>query len=73
MSLIYANMSLIEMKKITCNIVILSSKMTVFYIYNINYMKIYLKITLNVIILGSKITYFKKIYDIKIKIFYNKI
>ena len=36
-------------------------------------MKIYLKITVNVVILGSKITYFKKIYVIKIKIFYNDI
>ena len=36
-------------------------------------MKIYLKITLNVIKLGSKITSFKKIYDMKIKIFYNNI
>ena len=34
-------------------------------------MKIYLKITVNIVILGSKMTYFMKIYDIKIKIFYN--
>ena len=36
-------------------------------------MKIYLKITVNVVILSSKMTCFKKIYDIKIKIFYNNI
>ena len=43
------------------------------YLYNINNMKIYLKIIVNVIILSSKMTYFKKIYDMKIKIFYNNI
>ena len=36
-------------------------------------MKIYLKITVNVVILSTKMTYFKKIYDIKNKIFYNNI
>ena len=36
-------------------------------------MKIYLRITVNVVILGTKITCFKKIYAIKIKIFYNNI
>ena len=36
-------------------------------------MKIYLRITVNVVILGTKMTCFKKIYDIKIKIFYNNI
>ena len=36
-------------------------------------MKIYLKITVNAVILGSKMACFKKIYDIKIKIFYNNI
>ena len=36
-------------------------------------MKIYQKITVNVIILGSKMICLKKIYDTKIKIFYNNI
>ena len=36
-------------------------------------MKIYIKITVNAVILSTKMTYFKKIYDIKIKIFYNNI
>ena len=42
-----------SMKKITCNIVILSLKMTYMcYIFKINNMKIYLKITVNIVILG---------------------
>ena len=50
----------------TCNIVILSSKMTYMcYIFKINNMKIYLKITVNVVILGSKMTWFLKINDMK--------
>ena len=32
--------------------------MTIFYICNINDMKIYLRITVNVVILGTKMTYF---------------
>ena len=55
MSLIYTN----NMKKITCNIVILSSKITYMcYIFKINNMKIYLKITVNIVILGTKMTCF---------------
>ena len=47
------------MKKMTCNIVILSSKMTYMcYIFKINNMKIYLKITVIIVILGSKIKCF---------------
>ena len=44
------------MKKMTCNIDFKND--LVFYIYNINNMKIYLKITVNVAILGLKITCF---------------
>ena len=56
MSLIYSS----DMKKMTCNIVILSLKMIYLLYIKINNMKIYLKITVNVVILGSKITFFFK-------------
>ena len=62
MSLICTN----NMKKMTCNSVILSSKMTYMcYIFKINIMKIYLKITVNIVILGSKNNMFLKINDMK--------